>query len=799
MTTVKQESEAAYADPALPVGERVADLVARMTREEKLAQLGSAWAFSLIEGGRYSAERARTVLRHGLGHVTRVAGATSLKAAQVARATNEIQRFLVTETRLGIPAIVHEEVCSGLMAREATIFPQAIGVASTWEPELNRRLADAVREQMRAMGSHQGLSPVLDVVRDPRWGRTEETYGEDPYLVARMGAAFIRGLQGASPAEGVIATAKHFVGYGASEGGLNWAPAHLPPRLLREVYLYPFEVAVREAGLQSLMAGYHELDGIPCHANRELLNDVLRVEWGFEGTVVSDYFAVDQLHSYHRFAADKGQAAALALDAGVDVELPATDGYAGALAGALDTGEVDERDLDEAVSRVLRHKFELGLFENPYVDEAAVAVVVNAERHREVALETARRSLVLLKNDGVLPLRPGTGTVALIGPNADDARHLLGDYSFAAHVESLAEARERQGLLGQTMTIPDDLEIEESTDGLPTVRDELTARLGDQVRYARGCDVIDPSRDGFDEAVAAAAAADVAVLVLGDRSGLTPRATTGESRDRSSLELPGVQEDLVRAVVATGTPVVAVLVGGRPMGGDFLHEKCAAVLLAWLPGQTGAQAIAEVLLGEVNPSGKLPLSYPRSVGQIPVFYGHKVSGGRSHWHGDYVDSPVSPRYRFGHGLGYAPFVIEQVTLDRAEVTAGDSVDVQVMVANIGDRAGEEVVQLYIRDPQATVTRPVLELKSFARVSAGPGQRTAVRFHLPTGQLGFYDRDMNYTVETGQIEVYVGFSSDIRTPADTFTVTGDADRPKAEKVYTGTVSVSEPSQATTSPA
>jgi beta-glucosidase len=795
MTTVKQESEAAYADPALPVGERVADLVARMTREEKLAQLGSAWAFSLIEGGRYSAERARTVLRHGLGHVTRVAGATSLKAAQVARATNEIQRFLVTETRLGIPAIVHEEVCSGLMAREATIFPQAIGVASTWEPELNRRLADAVREQMRAMGSHQGLSPVLDVVRDPRWGRTEETYGEDPYLVARMGAAFIRGLQGASPAEGVIATAKHFVGYGASEGGLNWAPAHLPPRLLREVYLYPFEVAVREAGLQSLMAGYHELDGIPCHANRELLNDVLRVEWGFEGTVVSDYFAVDQLHSYHRFAADKGQAAALALDAGVDVELPATDGYAGALAGALDTGEVDERDLDEAVSRVLRHKFELGLFENPYVDEAAVMVAVNAERHQEVALEIARRSLVLLKNDGILPLRPGAGTVALIGPNADTARHLLGDYSFPAHIESLAEARERQGLLGQMMTIPDDLEIEGSTDHLSTVRDELAARLGNALRHARGCDVIDTSKAGFDEAVAAATAADVAVLVLGDRSGLTLRATTGESRDRSSLELPGVQEDLVRAVVATGTPVVAVLVAGRPVGGDFLHERCAAVLQAWLPGQTGAQAIAEILVGEVNPSGKLPISYPRTVGQIPVFYGHKVSGGRSHWHGDYVDSPVSPRYCFGHGLGYAPFVIEQATLDRTEVTSGGSVAVEVTVANTGDRAGEEVVQLYIRDPQAAVTRPVLELKAFARVSAGPGQRTAVRFHVPTGQLGFYDRDMNYTVETGHIEVYVGFSSDAHTLAGTFTITDDGHRPKVQKVYTGTVSVGEPSRAT----
>ncbi len=518
--------------------------------------------------------------------MTRIAGATSLKAAQVARVANEIQRFLVTQTRLGIPAIVHEEVCSGLMAREATVFPQAIGAASTWEPELNRRLADAVREQMRAMGSHQGLSPVLDVVRDPRWGRTEETYGEDPHLVARMGVAFIRGLQGSSLTEGVIATAKHFVGYGASEGGLNWAPAHLPPRLLREVYLYPFEAAVREAGLQSVMAGYHELDGIPCHANRQLLNDVLRGEWGFAGTVVSDYFAVDDLHSYHRFAEDKRQAAALALTAGTDVELPATDAYAGALAGAWTPdrstkGNWTKRShgffgtsSSSACSRTLRRRG-------------------RGRADREPRAAPGGRA-----RDGSAQPRPaqerphpaaaaGHGTIALIGPNADDARHLLGDYSFAAHVESLAEARERRGLLGQMMTIPDDLEIDEGTDGLPTVRDELTARLGDRVRYARGCDVIDTSRDGFDEAVAAAAAADVAVLVMGDRSGLTTRATTGESRDRSSLDLPGVQEDLVRAVVATGTPVVAVLVAGRPVGGDFLHEKCAAVLMAWLPDRPG--------------------------------------------------------------------------------------------------------------------------------------------------------------------------------------------------------------------
>ncbi|MFJ5597558.1 glycoside hydrolase family 3 N-terminal domain-containing protein [Micromonospora parva] len=787
MTSVEPAIEATYADANAPVDERVADLLARMTREEKLAQLGSTWAFTLLESGRFAPQRARSVLAHGLGHVTRVAGATSLKAAEVARAANAIQRFLVTETRLGIPAIVHEEVCSGVMAREATIFPQAIGVASTWEPELNRQMADAVRAQMRAMGSHQGLSPVLDVARDPRWGRTEETYGEDPYLVSRMGVAFVRGLQGADLTDGVLATAKHFVGYGASEGGLNWAPAHLPPRLLREVYLYPFEAAVREGGLQSVMAGYHELDGVPCHANQELLADVLRGQWGFTGSVVSDYFAVNDLHTYHHFAPDKQQAAAVGLGAGVDVELPATDAYADALSRALDAGEVSEAHLDEAVSRVLRHKVELGLFENPYVDEDAATTTVNAERHRDVALEIARRSLVLLKNDGVLPLLAEAGTVALIGPNADNARHLLGDYSFVAHIEALIAARKRRGLLGEMMTIPDDLEIDESIGGVPTVRDELAARFGERLRFAPGCDVLDPSTEGFAEAVAVAAAADVAVLVLGDRSGVTLGTTTGESRDRSSLDLPGVQEELVRAVVATGTPVVAVLVAGRPVGTDVLHEECAAVLMAWLPGETGARAIAEVLLGEVNPSGKLPISYPRSVGQIPVFYGHKVSGGRSHWHGDYVDSPVAPRYVFGHGLGYTSFAIDDAVVESAQVRAGDSVEVEVTVTNTGQRAGEQVVQLYVRDPQATITRPVLELKAFARVALPAGGRVAVRFALPTGQLGFYDRRMAYAVEAGQIEVYVGFSAADHTHAGTFVITTDPGQP-TPKVFTGTAEV-----------
>jgi beta-glucosidase len=789
VTIAEPHAEARYRDASAPVPERVADLLHRMTLQEKLAQLGSAWSFMLLEGNRFAPERARPILAHGLGHLTRPAGATSLRPREVVRLANDVQRFLVTQTRLGIPAIVHEEVCSGVMARESTIFPQAIGVASTWAPELNRRLADAVRAQMRATGSHQGLSPVLDVVRDPRWGRTEETYGEDPYLVSRMGVAFVRGLQGEILADGVIATAKHLAGYGASEGGMNWAPAHIPPRLLREVYLYPFEVAVREAGLESIMAGYHELDGIPCHANHELVTELVRDEWGFTGTVVSDYFAVEELFSYHQLASDNMEAARLALSAGVDVELPSADAYAEPLGRAVDTGRVSSDVLDAAVARVLRHKFELGLFENPYADEGTVADAVDTVEHREIALEIARRSFVLLKNDRrILPLSADIGAVALIGPNADDARHLLGDYSFPAHVEALAEARQRRGLLGEMMTIPDDLEIEEGFDGVPTIRDELAARLGDRLRFTRGCGVLGPSTDGFGEAVANAAAADVAILVLGDRSGLTTEATSGEARDRGSLDLPGAQEQLVRAVAATGTPIVAVLVAGRPVGSDFLHEHSAAVLMAWLPGQCGAQAVAETLLGQTSPSGKLPISYPRAVGQLPVYYGHKLSGGRSHWHGDYVELSTRPRYAFGHGLTYTNFEIEKATLSDTRVVAGENVHIDAVAVNTGDRAGEDVLQLYVRDRQASVTRPVLELKSFARMSAQPGERIAIRFQLPTGQLGFYDQHMSYAVEAGSIEVHLGYSSDALTHVGTFTIVNHNDEAEIRKLYTGAVDI-----------
>ncbi len=771
-----------YLDAGLPVEARVADLLSRMTLDEKLAQLGSAWVFQMLSGADFSVERAREVLKNGLGQVTRIAGASSLTPDRAAVIANSIQRVLVEETRLGIPAIVHEEICSGVMARGSTVFPQALGMAATFQPELNRRLADTMRSQMRATGSHQGLSPVLDVTRDPRWGRSEETYGEDPHLVARMGSEFVRGLQGESLSSGVIATAKHFVGYGVGEGGMNWAPAHLGDREMREVYLHPFEAAVTGANVRSVMNGYHEIDGIPCAANTELMNDILREEWEFDGIVVSDYFAVNQLAVYHHLASDKVEAAAIALKTGIDSELPSTDCYADALATALDSGEVDMTDIDRAVARTLALKFELGLFEDPFVDEDTALDSTDTPEHRALALETARRSMVLLSNDGTLPLAGGQ-RIAVIGPNADTARNLFGDYAYPAHIESLLDQRDRHNVF--SIPIPDDVTFESTSMETSSILAALRDRFGESITYARGCGVNDDDTSGIAEAVETAAAADVVVLVVGDKAGLTTDCTTGEGRDRSSLDLPGVQEALARAVIETGTPVVTVLVVGRPCGSPYLLEKSAGVVVAWLPGQEGGEAVADILSGEFNPGGKLPISFPHGVGQIPVFYGHKVSGGRSHWHGDYVDGPSQPIYPFGHGLSYTSFVLDEASVETPGVGKGESARVSVRLTNTGSRAGEEVVQVYIRDPEASVTRPVLELKAFARVGVEPGAVRRVTFDIPLGQLGFHGQDLSYVVEEGAIEFFVGASSSELIPAGSTQVTAAG---PITKVFDGTVSV-----------
>jgi beta-glucosidase len=787
MTTTVDSDRPRYRDPERTTDERVSDLLARMTLEEKVAQLGSRWVFELADAEGRLTPAASDLLRDGLGQVTRISGASSLLPHEAAALANDVQRHLVEETRLGIPAVVHEEICSGLMARDATIFAQAIGLASTWEPTLVEALAATVREQMRTTGAHQGLGPVLDVCRDPRWGRLEETFGEDPYLVARMGLAFVRGLQGDDPHTGVIATAKHLVGYGASEGARNWAPAQIPARELREVYLHPFEAAVRMGRVGSVMNAYNELDGVPCAADRSLLTALLRDEWGFDGCVVSDYFAVRQLAEYHRFAVDAQDAAVRTLDAGIDVELPSTDCYGEPLLDAARKDLVPAEVLDEVVRRVLRTKFDLGLFEDPYVDPERARAASATAVQQDLARTIARKSLVLLRNDGTLPLSPTVRSIAVIGPGAGDARYLFGDYAYPAHVESLQDVLESGEDPFSNQPTPGQPTIAKQEINAPSVLDALREQLGERLRYARGCDVTGESRDGFEEAVAAARDAEVAILVLGDKSGLTEECTSGESRDVASLELPGVQEELLSAVLATGTPVVLVLVAGRPYA-STTHEQCAAVLLAWLPGQEGAAAIADTLVGAANPGGKLPVSYARSSGHIPVFYAHKVTGGRSHPKVDYADAPVTPLYPFGHGLSYTTFSLARPAVRRSEVSWSETLTVDVTLSNTGAVDGDEVVQLYIRDPYASVTRPVLELKGFVRVSVPPGASKRVTFDVPAGQLGFHGRDLEYVVEPGILEVFVGTSSAELVEAGTVTVVADNEAGPPEKAFDGWVTV-----------
>ncbi len=748
-----------FRDPSQPIAVRVQDLLAQMTLREKVAQLGSAWVFQLLTNMAFDPVKAADLMPAGIGQITRVAGASSLKPEDGARVANQIQRFLVEETRLGIPAIVHEECCSGYMARNATCFPQIIGVASTWEPELAEAMATVVRQQMRAAGAQQGLSPVIDITRDPRWGRVEETFGEDPYLVSQMGVNFVRGLQGDDFHAGVLATAKHFVGYGLPEGGMNWAPAHIPPRELREVFMLPFETAVKEANLQSLMNAYHELDGVPCAASRELLTDILRGEWGFDGLVVSDYFAIAEIERTHRLTDSRARAAEIALEAGIDVELPSTDYYGESLICAVEAGEVDECLVDKIVARHLTMKFKLGLFENPYVDEGAVTAVFDTPEQRQLARDIARKSIVLLKNEGdLLPIAPDLANIAVIGPNAHTIRHMIGDYAYLCHAESLQEMTAEQNVFN--MPIPDRVDIVEGFVPMRTVLEGLQARVSPDtaIHYAEGCKVTGDDTSGFAAAVAAAEKSDVALLFLGGKSGLTDSCTCGEARDRVDLNLTGVQTELLQAIQATGTPTVLVLLNGRPLTINWAQENVPAIIEAWLPGEEGAEALAEIIFGDVNPGGKLPITFPRHVGQVPIYHNHKPSGGRSHWKGEYVDASNKPLYPFGYGLSYTQFQFANLRLSQPTLAADETVQISADVTNVGSRAGDEVVQLYVQDLFASVTRPVQELKGFKRLHLAPGETKTVTFTLAASQLGFYNQAMEFIVEPGTVRLMVGNSS-----------------------------------------
>lgn len=765
---------------------KIQELVNQMTLDEKLAQIGSYWMYELQTKGELDQLKVATKLKDGIGQIARVAGATTLDPVSAAKTANGLQKFLVEQTRLGIPAILHEECCCGAMVLGGTVYPQVLGLAATFQPELAEAMTTAIRKQLRAIGARQALAPVLDIARDARWGRVEETFGEDPTLASHFGVSFIQGLQGENLAEGVMATGKHFVGHSLSQGGLNCAPVHMGMRDVYDVYLAPFQAAIRDAAIASIMNAYPELDGEVVAASRRILTGLLREELGFDGLVVADYEAIIMIHNYQYAAADESTAACLALEAGIDVELPSIVCYGDPLKAALEAGDISLETIDLSVRRHLQKKFELGLFENPYVDEGRVLEVFETPENRALAREIARQSAVLLKNDGTLPLKKTPGTLAVIGPNADDGRNQLGDYSYAAMKELLVFQSPEDSSFVEIDTAAlarHDVRITTILEGIKAIVSPET-----QVLYAKGCDNLGDDTSQFDKAVKIAQQADAVVLVLGDRSGLTPSCTTGETRDSADLRLPGVQEELAKVIIATGKPVVVVLVNGRPFAMPWLSDNANAILEAWLPGEEGGAAVADILFGDANPGGKLPITFPRSVGQVPIFYNYKPSAMRSNWYVDYVAEKVTPLYPFGHGLSYTAFDYGDLFISREQATRGESVDVALKVTNTGSVAGDEVVQFYIRDEFASAPRPMKELKGYARVTLQPGESKAVTFHLPVDQLAFYDNNMNLVLEPGRIFVMLGSSSDDIRLNGEFEITGKGTMPVKERVFVCPVEV-----------
>lgn len=724
-------------------------LLAAMTTEEKLAQLVGYWEkdetggdVAPLSGSFDSGPGLEDFSRHGLGHLARPYGTRPVEPAERARWLRDFQRGLVEGTRLGVPAIVHEECLTGLAAWRAATFPAPLSWGASFDPDLVAQVGASIGRSMRELGVHQALAPVLDVIRDPRWGRVEECIAEDPYVVGTIATAYVTGLQ----STGVHATLKHFVGYSASQSGRNFGPVHAGPRELADVFLVPFEMAV-QAGARSVMNAYTEIDGLPVAADPALLTGLLRDRWGFTGTFVADYYSVAFLHLLHGVAADPGDAAGQALAAGIDVELPTGDTYLAPLAKALRSGAVDMAHVERSVLRVLEQKAELGLLGACFTEEPPTAVDLDDAEHRALARTLAEESVVLLANDGTLPLS-GTPTVAVVGPNADRAEALFGCYSFANHV------------------LPDHPDTELGIDA-PTLLAALGAELGpDRLVHAEGCTVDGDDTSGIEAAVAAAAGADLVVAVVGDRAGLFGRGTVGEGCDRDDLELPGVQRALVEALLGTGTPVVLVLLTGRPYAVGWALERCAAVVQAFFPGEEGAGAVAGVLSGRVNPSGRLPVSLPRAAGAQPYGYLHPPLGGP----GEVTNVDPTPVRPFGFGLSYTSFAHDRLTVAPTAATA-DGLTVSVRVTNTGPRAGADVVQLYGRDEVASVTRPAAQLLGFLRVALEAGESRVVTFDVPPARLAFTGRDGLRVVEPGQQRLWVGATCDDREAEASVALTG----------------------------
>jgi len=742
----------AYKNPQLSAEERAKDLLSRMTLQEKTAQMHCVWndkaTMLLDSAGNFDVEKARKNFKDGLGQVGRPSDTKGgLDPYQTALLTNAIQKYFVEETRLGIPVFYHEECLHGHAAKGATSFPQPIGLAATFNPSLVEDVFTLVAKEARLRGAHQALSPVVDVARDPRWGRVEETYGEDPYLAGEMGVAAVKGFQGDGTfknGEHVVATLKHMAGHGWPEAGNNIAPANVSERVLREVFFYPFRQVVQRAHPGSLMASYNEVDGVPSHANKWMLRDILRGEMGFGGYVVSDYYAVRELADRqglfgNHVAANGDEAAKVTIEAGVNIELPEIDCFKN-LDSLVQSKIIAESLIDELVLKMLEYKFRMGLFDNPYVDPEKAKTFIGSEANRKLAHEAALQTITLLKNDNqVAPIkREKIKHIAVIGPNAN--RFLLGGYS------------------GEPTFFT-------------TVYDGIKQKAGDKIKvsYSEGCKITTTSgwnqdkvevptpeadRKEIKEAVALARTADVVILAIGQNEQVSREAWSKEHMgDRTTLDLVGRQDELIDAIAATGKPVIAFVFNGSPLSFNNLVKKVPTVFECWYLGQEMGNAVADVLFGEYNPGGKLPITFPRSVGHIPAYYNYKPAARRG-----YLFDDVSPLYAFGYGMSYTTFEVGEPVLSNTSIKIGDSINVSVTVKNTGTVKGDEVVQLYIRDKVSSVTRPVKELKDFKRVTLEPGEQKTIEFSITPEKLSFYDINMAWTTEPGEFDIMVGNSS-----------------------------------------
>jgi beta-xylosidase len=780
---VTQVDIEAWRDPARPAGERVADLLGRMTLEEKIAQLGSIWMGASGDGDgvapmqdqffSYEQPPFDELIKNGLGQLTRVFGTRPVETAAGMGALASLQARVAAASRLGIPAVAHEECLTGFAAWGATIFPTPLAWGASFDPALVGEMAAAFAATMRAVGVHQGLAPVLDVTRDYRWGRTEETIGEDPYLVGTVGTEYVRGLQ----RSGIQATLKHFAGYTASRAGRNMAPVSMGPREFADVILAPFEMAIRLGGARSVMPTYVAVDGVPASADPRLLTTLLREEYGFDGVVVSDYYAVSFLELQHAVAASQGEAAVLALAAGLDVELPGTRCFGEPLLGLAEAGVVPAEVIDRAAARVLRQKLDLGLLDpgwSPQTDQAPAAPDLDPPAQRDIARRLAEESVILVKNTpradnrGTLPLAAGA-RVAVVGPLADEPLAFFGCYSMPRH---LGHTRQFDGSGGGA-----GVEV-------ATLLDALRAEGVTVTGYAPGAAVRTLDESGFAEAVSSTRSADVIVAVVGDEAGLFGHGTSGEGCDIDELKIPGVQQELLHMLADTGKPVVAVLVTGRPYAIGGVADRLAAIVQAFFPGEEGGHAVAGVLTGRVNPSGKLPVELPRDVGAQPSTYLRSKTAARHS--GSAVDP--TPLFAFGHGLSYTKFEYADLALSASEVPTDGTVQVSCTVRNTGQVTGTEVVQLYLGDPVSTVVRPVKWLAGFARAALGPGEAARVTFRVHADRTSFTGQGLTKIVEPGTITVTVGGSSDDLSLTGSFTLTGPLRTVGIDRVLDTPVSV-----------